>query len=66
MTFQDYLLQERIHKVMDLLEKDYKVQDAMKEAGFHNRNYFNQVFKKYTGGSPSEYKRVSYKEEEIK
>lgn len=66
MTFQDYLLQERIHKVMDLLEKDYKVQDAMKEAGFHNRNYFNQVFKKYTGGSPSEYKRESYKEEEVK
>lgn len=66
MTFQDYLLQERIRKVIGLLEKDFKVQDAVREAGFHNRNYFNQVFKKHIGCSPSEYKRENHRIEEIR
>ncbi len=57
MYFHDYLQQERIKKVISLLEKGYKVQDAAKEAGFHNRNYFNQLFKQYTGCTPSEYKK---------
>lgn len=56
MNFQDYLLQQRMEKVKTLLEQGYKVQDAIRETGFQNRNYFNQVFKQYTGCSPSEYR----------
>lgn len=59
-NFQDYLLQERMKRVMLLLGKGYKVWDAALEAGFSDRNYFNRVFRKYAGCSPSEYKRKSY------
>lgn len=41
MNFHDYLQQERIQKVVSLLESGYKVQDAASKAGFQNRNYFN-------------------------
>ena len=62
MNFQDYLLQQRMEKVKLLLEQGYKVQDVIRETGFQNRNYFNQVFKQYTGCSPSEY-RIGKEEE---
>ncbi len=55
-TFHDYLQNERIEKAKELLRSGYKVQDAAREAGFYNRNYFNQVFRLYTGCSPSEFK----------
>lgn len=55
-NFSDYLMKKRMEKVQELLDAGWKVYDAALEAGFSNRNYFNTVFKKYTGMNPTEYK----------
>lgn len=62
MNFHDYLQRERIRKVIELLDKGYKVFDAANMAGFQNRNHFNQVFKQHIGCSPSDYKKGKNKE----
>ena len=56
-SFQDYLKQTRIARVIDLIKQDWKIQDAYQAAGFQNKNYFNEVFRKEVGCSPSEYKK---------
>lgn len=56
-SFQDYLKQVRIEKVVELLKRDWKIQDAYQACGFQNKNYFNEVFKKEVGCSPTEYKK---------
>lgn len=61
-NFHDYLLQERINRAKEMLENGYKVRDAAEQAGFQNRNYFNQIFKQYTGQSPSDYKKEGSKD----
>ena len=58
-SFQDYVKQARLNKVMDLLNHGCKVSEAYTAAGFSNRNYFNEVFRKEMGCSPSEYIRRS-------
>lgn len=57
LSFQDYLLKQRMEKVKHMLRQGCKVKDAMRETGYQNRNYFNQVFKQYTGCNPSEFIR---------
>lgn len=57
MNFHDYLLDQRMQKVMELLAKGKMVREAAAAAGFQNIDYFNRVFKKYTGYSPTEYRR---------
>ncbi len=57
MNFHDYLLKVRITRVIEQLEKGQKVHEAAKQAGFQNRRYFNQVFRQYTGSSPSDYRK---------
>lgn len=59
-NFSDYLMKTRMEKVQKLLDKGWKVYDAALEAGFQNRNYFNTVFKKYTGMNPTKYKHREY------
>lgn len=54
-SFQDYVKQARLNKVMELLNHGCKVSEAYTAAGFSNRNYFNEVFRKEIGCSPSEY-----------
>lgn len=56
-SFQDYLKRVRIEKVVELLKRDWKIQDAYQACGFQNKNYFNEVFRKEVGCSPSEYKK---------
>jgi len=56
-SFQDYLKQVRIARVIDLIKQNWKIQDAYQAAGFQNKNYFNEVFRKEVGCSPSEYKK---------
>lgn len=57
MSFHDYLLDQRMQKVMELLAKGKMVREAAAAAGFQNLDYFNKVFKKHTGCSPTEYRR---------
>ncbi|UUZ89337.1 helix-turn-helix domain-containing protein [Paenibacillus sp. P25] len=56
--FSGYVMKERIRKATELLERrpDMKIFELAERVGFgDNPQYFSQVFKKYTGCSPSEY-----------
>ncbi|MNC82901.1 HTH-type transcriptional activator Btr [compost metagenome] len=59
--FTNYVLTYRIQKALELLEQDgnYTVSLLAEYTGFgSNWPYFSKVFKKYTGFSPSEYKKA--------
>lgn len=58
--FSAYLLERRMLLAMQLLSKnaDAMISDVARETGFgENPQYFSSTFKKYTGYTPSEYKR---------
>jgi two-component system response regulator YesN len=55
-NFIDYLTGVRIDEAKKLLQqKEYKVYEVSKRVGFQSSNYFNTLFKKYTGMTPLEY-----------
>ncbi|NLW56927.1 MAG: response regulator transcription factor [Firmicutes bacterium] len=58
--FSDYLIRLRIEKAKEMLENsDSKVFEIAKAVGFgDNAQYFSQVFKKQTGYTPSDYKKL--------
>ncbi|WP_028610666.1 response regulator transcription factor [Paenibacillus harenae] len=58
--FSNYVVKLRMDKAMEEIEKtgDVKVFELAEKLGFgDNPQYFSQVFKKYTGCTPSEYRR---------
>lgn len=54
-TFQEYVKQERLQRVIQLMERDYQIKDAAMAAGFRDINHFYTIFRKETGCSPNEY-----------
>ena len=57
MTPNDYLLRCRIQRASKLLTKtDQTITQIALEAGFSSSQYFSQVFKRYTGLSPHDYR----------
>ena len=57
MTPNDYLLRCRVRNARKLLaESDRPVTDVALDVGFASSQYFSQVFKKYTGMTPSHYR----------
>lgn len=60
--FKHYLLRMRIEKARRLLDiySEDRIYEVAREVGMgDNPQYFSQVFKKYTGKSPSEYKKTT-------
>ncbi len=58
-SINDYVNQLRIEEAKRLLKgTDNKVIDIALMVGFENMPYFSSVFKKYTGYSPAEYKKI--------
>ncbi|MBB6730084.1 AraC family transcriptional regulator [Cohnella zeiphila] len=56
-TLADYILQERIAKVKELLgTTDWTVTDIGERAGFQTKSHFFTIFKKATGMTPSQYR----------
>lgn len=56
-TFVDILTQIRIENAKILLRNPrFKTYEVAEAVGFNDPKYFSQVFKKYTGKTPSEYK----------
>ncbi|MNG38889.1 Arabinose operon regulatory protein [compost metagenome] len=46
-----------MEKACELLrESDHKVSDIAELVGYENQRYFSQVFKKFTGQTPSEFR----------
>lgn len=57
-SISEYLLNIRIEKAVDLLNKtDISVNDISLLVGYNEPNYFAKVFKKHKGVSPSDYRR---------
>jgi AraC-like DNA-binding protein len=57
MTPNDYLLRYRIRKAQEMLEsQDNTVTEVGSAVGFSSSQYFSQVFRKYTGQTPSKYR----------
>lgn len=60
MNFSDYLSQMRIDKAKELLCRTSKlVSEISYEVGFSDYRYFGQIFKKYTGQTPREFRANS-------
>ncbi|MCZ8516907.1 AraC family transcriptional regulator [Paenibacillus filicis] len=57
-NFIDYLNDLRIGKAKEmLLESDCKIQDVARRSGYQNMNSFNRMFKKFSGITPSEFRK---------
>ncbi|MCU6709582.1 helix-turn-helix domain-containing protein [Paenibacillus sp. J5C_2022] len=64
-NFIDYVHEVRIDKAKEVLSGSVmKIQDIAKEAGYHNMNSFHRMFKKFTGCTPSEYRKQSMRQAE--
>jgi len=57
-NFVDYVGEFRIQKAKDLLlHTDMKIQDIASKTGYVTMSSFNRAFKRFTGITPSEYRR---------
>ncbi|QHW31423.1 helix-turn-helix transcriptional regulator [Paenibacillus rhizovicinus] len=57
--FVDYVNLIRVGRAKELLSRsDVKIQDAAARVGYQNINSFNRMFKKFTGVTPSEFRKV--------
>ena len=56
--FSEYLNKERIKKAKELLSRgDVTVSQVYGAVGYSDHSYFCKVFKKFTGSTPSEFKK---------
>lgn len=56
-TFLKYLTVVRMEKAKELLlDNSYKVYQIVEQVGYSDPAYFSEIFKKYTGKSPNEYR----------
>lgn len=59
-TFSDYLINLRIEKAKELIRQtNMKFFEISYLIGYENVSHFNVIFKKYTGCTPSQYRRQS-------
>lgn len=57
-NFSDYILSVRMNKATEMLrETDLKIQEIASLVGYYTVASFNRVFKRYTGLTPSEFRR---------
>lgn len=60
-SFNNYLNQYRVEeakrRLADPAEKDRNILEIMYDVGFYSKSTFNTAFKKFTGESPSEYRK---------
>ncbi|MDL2236838.1 response regulator [Christensenellaceae bacterium OttesenSCG-928-K19] len=55
-SFMQCLTEIRIKKAKELLVTDMKVHEISDQCGFSNSKYFNKIFKKVAGCTPTEYR----------
>lgn len=55
-SFQQYVMHEKMEKAKAMLIGGLQVQEIAQDLGYEHRRYFTEVFKKYTGMTPSEFK----------
>jgi AraC-like DNA-binding protein len=57
LTYTDFVNQYRVQFAKKLLIQDKNVTETCFECGFESLSYFNRTFKKFTGESPSEFRK---------
>ncbi|WP_337914081.1 response regulator transcription factor [Cohnella zeiphila] len=58
-NFIEYVTRRRMEKACELLRaSDRKINEIAELVGYENQRYFSQVFKKFTGQTPSEYREA--------
>ncbi|MBS4211654.1 MULTISPECIES: response regulator [Neobacillus] len=58
-NFGDFLLETRMKRAMELFQQtDLKTYEVAEKIGYSNPQYFSSSFKKYTGYSPIEFKKL--------
>jgi two-component system response regulator YesN len=58
-TITEYINRVRIDKAKKMLQQvNFKIYDIAQELGYQNPSYFAFQFKKSTGYTPAEYRRV--------
>lgn len=61
-NFIDYVTEKRIEKAKELLTNtDIPIDEVMGSVGYHDAKHFREMFKKITGMSPSEFRKMSRK-----
>ncbi|MFD0671051.1 helix-turn-helix domain-containing protein [Cohnella sp. GCM10027633] len=64
-NISDYIYHTRMNKATEMLrETDLKIQEIASLVGYYTVASFNRVFKKHTGITPSEFRRLNNKWEE--
>src|SRR5688572_14219938 len=59
MTVHQYILQKRIERAMDYLKTDrYNIKETAYACGFNDISVFNRAFKRITGASPSNWRKL--------
>ena len=60
-TYTDFVNQYRVQYAKKLLIQDKNVTETCFESGFESLSYFNRIFKKWTGESPSSFRKQRLK-----
>ena len=59
LSFGDYMRKMRVEKAIQLMQDDTcSLTDIAYLAGFSDQSHFNRIFKKHTGKSPLQYKKM--------
>ncbi|AFH61603.1 response regulator [Paenibacillus caseinilyticus] len=58
-SYIKYLTRYRMELAKSLLLQGLKVQEVSEKVGYHTYRHFSEVFKKYTGVTPGQYKELS-------
>lgn len=61
-TLWEYINEKRIETAMQIFDSKSgdNVLDVALQCGFNNTAHFNKMFRKYTGRTPSEYRKHGY------
>jgi AraC-like DNA-binding protein len=60
LTYTDFVSQYRVQYAKKLLIQDKNVTETCFECGFESLSYFNRIFKKFTGVSPSAFRKQRF------
>ena len=65
-NFLDYLINLRVKKAQDMLvNTNLSINEIAERVGYPTYHSFMQIFKKYTGTTPSEYRSTTEKQPEV-